>query len=185
MPFITDQKAKFDNLRVSLELTNRDQIRRTANGGNSVLFVYPPEEEHEYLKRARELLDDTNFSFIDISQLLVQFIDLDGWDGFQEYYKDFQNTPHKVFRSDDPAGDLFSIILRDIEVASEAGKIPVLIRTGALFGTGIENVNIMEHKMVMNLPQPLVIFYPASNDHESLLFLNFKHSSKYRCTVID
>ncbi len=30
--------------------------------------------------------------FIDISKLLVQFIDEDGWEAFKEYYNDFVTT---------------------------------------------------------------------------------------------
>jgi len=60
----------------------------------------------------------------------------------------------------------------------------MLVRTGALYGTGIENVNIMEHATVMSLDQPLVFFYPSTLENDNLLFLNFKLASKYRCTLI-
>jgi hypothetical protein len=125
-----------------------------------------------------------NASFIDVSKLLVQFIDEDGWDSFSEYYNDFKNTPHLIFRSDDPTPDLFDLIISEIENACRDDKIPFLIRTGCLFGTGIENVNIMEHKAVMNLPHPLVIFYPSKIEDDNIYFLNFKPASKYRCTLV-
>jgi hypothetical protein len=59
-----------------------------------------------------------------------------------------------------------------------------LIRTGCLYGTGIENVNIMEHKIITKLSHPLIIFYPSKIQSDNLLFLNFKQASKYRCALI-
>ena len=181
MSYITDHREKFDDLVFHLE--NQDQLRRKANGGNSILFSYPPDEEHLYLAKAKEIYSDTA-SFIDISMLLVQFIDEDGWDSFKTYYEDFQNTPHKVFHSNDPSIDLFDLIINEIEAACVQNKIPFLIRTGCLYGTGIENVNIMEHKQIMSLPHPLVIFYPSKIEDDNLYFLNFKLASKYRCLLV-
>jgi hypothetical protein len=135
------------------------------------------------VNKARELFKDEAV-FIDISKLFVSFIEADGWDSFAEYYRDFHNTPHLIFRSDDPSIDLFDMIIREIEDASITEKIPFLIRTGCLYGTGIENVNIMEHKAVINLSSPLVIFYPSSIVDDNLYFLNFKPASKYRCILV-
>ncbi|WP_075603946.1 BREX protein BrxB domain-containing protein [Saccharicrinis aurantiacus] len=185
MAFTTDHKAKFDNLKVSLETTNREQLRRTANGGNSILFAYPPEEEDLYHAKMLELNSEENFSYIDIAKLLVEFINEDGWNNFESYYKDFADTPHLIFNSDDEESDLMDLIVEQIAIAEEQNKIPVLIRTGALYGTGIENNNIMEHKTVMALKHPLIIFYPAKIENDHLYFLNFKPSSRYRCTVIE
>lgn len=181
MPYIADHQQKFTDLKFHIE--NQDQLRRQANGGNSILFSYLPDEELLYIKKAKEVYAD-RASFVDVSKLLVQFIDEDGWDSFSEYYNDFKETPYLIFRSSDPAKDLFDLIIDDIEKASQSGKIPFLVRTGCLFGTGIENVNIMEHKTVMNLPHALVIFYPSKIENDSIYFLNFKSASKYRCTLV-
>jgi hypothetical protein len=181
MSYITDHKQKFDDLKHHIE--NQDQLRKQANGGNSVLFSYPPDEEYLYIIKAKELYEH-KATFIDISKLLVKLIDADGWDSFQEYYNDFKNTPHLVFRSDDPSADLFDLILAEIKAACEKDKIPILIRTGCLYGTGIENVNVMEHKEVIKLPYPLVIFYPSRIEDDNLYFLNFKPASKYRCILV-
>ena len=181
MSYTTDHKQKFDDLWVQIK--NKDQIRIQANGGNSILFSFNPSEEHLYIEKAMELYKE-KASFIDISKLFVKFIEEDGWDSFKEYYSDFQDTPHLIFRSEDSSIDLFDMVIREIEVACESEKIPFLVRTGCLFGTGIENVNIMEHKTVMNLPYPLVIFYPSRIDDDSLYFLNFKLASKYRCILV-
>jgi len=181
MPYTTDHQQKFADLKFHME--HQDQLRRQANGGNSILFSYPPTEEHLYIKKAEALYADRAI-FIDISRLLVRCIDEEGWTSFREYYTDFINTPHLVFHSDDPSPDLFDRILEEIEKASHKDKLPFLVRTGCLFGTGIENVNIMEHKSVMALQHPLVIFYPSIIQADNIYFLNFKPASKYRCLLV-
>ena len=187
MPYISDHQQKFADLK--FHIGNQDQLRRQANGGNSILFSYPPNEEQQYIEKAKELYPD-KAEFIDISKLLVQFVDECeyegdlGWSAIVKYYSDFQLTPHLIFRSDDPTPDLFDMIISEIESACRNDKIPFLIRTGCLFGTGIENVNIMEHKAVINLPHPLVIFYPSKIEDDNIYFLNFKLASKYRCTLV-
>lgn len=181
MPYITDHQQKFTDLKFHIE--NQDQIRRQANGGNSILFSYPPNEEHLYIEKAKDLYAN-KAEFIDVSKLLVHFIDEDGWDLFKEYYNDFKNTSYLVFRSDDPSTDLFDMIIRDIKKACQNDKIPFLVRTGCLFGTGIDNVNIMENKAIMALPHPLVIFYPSKIEDDNIYFLNFKPASKYRCMLV-
>jgi hypothetical protein len=181
MSYIADHSQKFADLKIQLE--NQDQLRRQANGGNSILFSYAPNEEILYLAKARELYEGIA-AFIDVSKLLVSFIDQDGWDAFKDYFNDFKDTPHLVFRSDDPSTDLFDLIIGAISTACQNGQVPFLTRTGCLYGTGIDNVNIMENKVVMTLPHPLVIFYPSRIDDDNLYFLNFKAASKYRCTLV-
>ena len=182
MSYITDHQEKLANLQ--LQFKNQDQLRRQANGGNSILFTYPPEDEHLYLKKIREIYADTA-TFIDVSQLLVQVIDQEGWDEFEQYYENMKTSPHKVFKSpDDSTPDLFALIIEAICKACENNRIPILIRTGCLYGTGIENVNIMEHASIMALKHPLVICYPSSHSDGNILFLGFKQASTYRCTLV-
>ena len=181
MPYTTDHKQKFDDLKFYIE--NQDQVRRQSNGGNSILFSYEPDEEKRYIEKATEIFGEEAV-FIDISKLFVKYIDGEGWGAYKEYYQDFKNTPHLIFKSDDPSTDLFDMIIVEIQAASDNGKIPFIVRTGCLYGTGIENVNIMEHKAVMNLPVPLVIFYPSKFEDDNLYFLNFKPASKYRCMLV-
>jgi len=80
MAFLDEHKAKFDNLKVSLELQNRDQLRRKANGGNTILFPYPPVEERQYLEHARKIFPASEVSFINVAELFVEFIDKLGLD---------------------------------------------------------------------------------------------------------
>lgn len=184
MSYLTDHKQKFEDLK--LRIDNKDQWKKEANGGNSILFCYPPDEEQLYIKKAKEIYGSTAV-FIDISNLLVRMIDESGWEDFSAYYHDFQSTPHKVFRSSEKSEgekDLFDLIISEIGLANQQNKVPFIVRTGSLYGTGIENVNIMEHKIVMSLPQPLVIFYPSRIEKDNLYFLNFKPASKYRCILV-
>ena len=181
MPFLTEHKQKFDDLRAALHEGNRTQLKRSANGGNTVLFVYPPAEEEEYIAKAKDLYPDGHF--IDVAELFVKSIDSVGIDDFKQFYKDHITTTDVVFTNDDP-NSLFSLIVSDICQASQDGKSTFLIHTGALEGTGIENVNIMEHKAVMAQGIPLVIFYPSTYKNDELLFLNHKSASKYRCNLV-
>ena len=182
MSYINNHKQQFTDLK--FQIANQDQLRRQANGGNSILFSYPPDEEHLYIEKARELYQDT-VEFIDVSQLLVKLIDEEGWGSFKDYYQSMASSAHKVFHDEDAQEhDLFDLIISEIKLACQTNKIPFLIRTGCLYGTGIENVNIMEHKAVMNLAHPLVIFYPSRVEDDNLYFLNFKIASTYRCTLV-
>lgn len=181
MPYLTDHQQKFDVL--NFHITHQDKLKKQANGGNSILFSYSPSEEGLYIQKAKALYQN-KATFIDISALLVKFIADMGWEEFKDYYKEFQTTPHKIFKSDDPDTDLFDLIIAAIKTASEVNTLPFLIRTGCLYGTGIENVNIMEHKTIMNLLHPLVIFYPSHIEDDTLYFLNFKPASKYRCLLV-
>jgi len=87
------------------------------------LFSYPPDEEQLYIEKAIELYQD-KAAFIDISKLLVKFIEGDGWDSFSRYYQDFKNTPYVIFKSDDPSPDLFHMIIFEIINASKNEKSP-------------------------------------------------------------
>lgn len=181
MSYIIDHQQKFENLQ--LQITNQDQLKKQANGGNSILFSYPPNEEYLYLNKAGEIYKE-QAEFIDVSKLLVTFIDEIGWDNFKIRYRAFKKTPHILFKSDDDEIDLFDMIISEIQFACQQDKLPFLIRTGCLYGTGIENVNIMEHKTVMNLLHPLIIFYPSRIEDDNLHFLNFKLASQYRGILV-
>jgi len=184
MSYLSEHKRKFNDLRTALDLQHRSQLRAKANGGNTILFAYSPSEEGLYLDQAKQQFP--NGEFIDLGKLLVEYIDESGWEDFKQFYKDYEMSSDQVFKSDDGEDiDFFDSIMNAIQKAFNAEKTPFLIRTGILYGTGIENVNIMEHKVVMTCNQPLVIFYPARIEKDNLYFLNFKPASKYRCKLID
>jgi len=77
------------------------------------------------------------------------------------------------------------MILNEIKMADKQNRMPVLIRTGALLGTGIENINIMDSAVVHQLQLPLIIMYPATIGVDGKLkFLNYRLASDYRAIVI-
>lgn len=183
MSFETDHQEKFQNLEVVLAEENRDNIRIEANGGNSILFVYPPKDEHKYIEKAQELYPQAEF--IDVREALVEFIDSIGWDNFEEYYKAYKTEPENLFRDSDDEKKLESLIIEKIKKAISDDKLPFLIHTGALYGTEIENIHIMENSEVMKFGNPLVVFYPAEIQPDGQLkYLGVKPASKYRCKLV-
>lgn len=181
MSFQTEHQKKLDNL--AYQLNNLEDLRRTANGGNSILFTYPPKEEQEYIDLLKQHYHD-RAEFIDISKLFILFVESYGWGEFEEIYKELQSTSGVLFKSDASDKDLFDLIMDAISNANNSDKIPILIRTGILCGTEIKNENILDHHVVMKLKHPLVIFYPSTFKDNDLMFLNFLPASKYRCTVV-
>ena len=89
------------------------------------------------------------------------------------------------FKSESSSQDLYDLILDEIKKAAEINKMAIIIRTGALFGTGIENINIMEESAVYRMDLPLIIMYPAVILEENKLkFLNCRLASGYRAITI-
>ncbi len=182
--FNSDHKKQFQDLIAALSESNRGQLKFKANGGNTLLFVYPPQEEREYLEKARELLKENEFTFIDIRNILISFIDELGIDNIEKYFEALKLSTEQIFKADDDRIDFYDMIIAEIDKVFQDHKLPVLIHTGSLYGTGVDNLHIMEHKTVMSSGTPLIIFYPATSDGNRLLFLNCKPSSKYRCHII-
>jgi len=178
-----DINQKFKELSFLLKNRDRQSIKMEAHGGCSILLVYPPREEKKYLERVKESYP--NAYFIDVAREFVEYIDSIGSEKFIEIYQEYSSEPEKLFKSELNENDLYKRLLKEIEKAGTAKKIPILIRTGALYGTGIENISIMDSKEVQKLPIPLVMMYPATlSEDNKLKFLNFKLASDYRATVI-
>ena len=81
MSFQTAHKRKFDDLKCALHIDFRTQLKREANGGNTILLAFPPAQESRYVAKAEELYADA--CFIDISRLFVQYIDSVGQGAFK------------------------------------------------------------------------------------------------------
>ncbi len=184
MPSSKNINEKFNELKFILENKDKQSIKMESHGGYSILFVYPPQEERSYLAQIKEKYPDAYY--INIADLLVKYIDSHGKNEFFESYQEFENEPEKLFKSDFMENDLFQLILNEIDQAGKSNKLPILIRTGALLGTSIENINLMDSKTVQKLPLPLVIMYPATIGADGKLkFLDYKLASDYRAIVID
>jgi hypothetical protein len=94
---------------------------------------------------------------------------------------------HQIFKTPDgeEGNDLFGLIIGSIQKSLDAKKIPVLIHSGALYGSGIDNIHLMEHEIIMKASVPLLILYPATRDGDKLLFLSKRPASRYRCMIVD
>jgi hypothetical protein len=185
MAYLDEHKAKFDNLKAVLDVKNRTQLSLVANGGYSILFTYPPKEESLYLDKAIKELDKEFFEIIEVSKLFVEFIDDYNLTDFVEVYNDLIPNSYKIFMDNGGSDiDLFEIVVNAIIETSKKGLIPVLIRTGVFYGTGIENINITQHSGIDELNTPLLIFYPGEIKGDHHHFLNAKQSSNYRCIII-
>ena len=103
---------------------------------------------------------------------------------FIESFFNAKNDKDKLERLDH-LGRENNNILEEIKEAIKINKIAIIIRTGALFGTGIENISIMEESAVYQMNLPLIIMYPAVVFEENKLkFLNCRLASGYRAISI-
>jgi len=168
-----------------VEAGRQSEIRLKANGGNSILIVCDPMKEPEYIAHLAEHLPAHNFSLIDLNQCLMKFVTNHKAQVF-ELYDLLRSATHEIFKAPpgEESNDLFKEIISNVHSVLQQGKVPVLINTGALYGTGIHNIHLMEHGIVMNAALPLIILYPATIEQDRILFLGKQPASKYRCMII-
>jgi len=173
-----------NQIKKLVDADSRSEIQLNANGGNSILVVCPPEQENLYLRTLHDLLETSKYTIIDLNALLISFVD-QYQELLNESFELLKGSVLQVFKMPDgeTGPDLFKHILNAIETAFLDEKIPVLVHTGALYGSGIENIHLMENVLVMKSDKPMIILYPASHDGEKLMFLNSRPSSKYRCMI--
>jgi hypothetical protein len=167
-----------------VESDKQSEIRLNANGGNSILIVCNPKREIEFIAKMNQLLEAETYQIIDLNALLVNFVQANK-DLLIETFELLQGSVPQVFKSSDEEGDLFQHIIEVIATSYKCNKIPVLINTGALYGSHIDNIHIMEHEVVMKSALPLIVLYPATSDGDKLLFLSKRPASKYRCMIIN
>ena len=175
-----------DNNRLFGDLTSvlsRDMACLTtkANGGRSILFVYPPEDEEKYIEEARRLYTD-GYEFIDFRELFVDFVESKGLEKFK---RQFKNMGTEVFVSQNYFdGTFYSYMMKRVVKVAEKGVSPILVHTGVIYKMGFSNQNIMEDPNVMKFQKPLVFFYPATLKNDIIYFLDKQPASKYRCVVV-
>jgi len=169
-----------------VDSNRRSEIRLNANGGNSILIVCEPMEESDYVKAIYKLLPEENFEVIDLNKLLVEFVS-NNKEELEFSFELLKGSIHQIFKTPDgeDGNDLFGLIIRTIQKCLDDNKIPVLIHSGALYGSGIDNIHLMENEMIMKATAPLLILYPATRDGEKLLFLSKRPASRYRCIIVD
>lgn len=169
-----------------VESDKKSEIRLNANGGNSILLVCPPEMEYEFVQKIYSLMDESNYSIIDLNEILISFVN-DNKSDIEQSFELLKGSIHQIFKapSGEISADLFNQILEAIKNAIDRDKIPILIHNGAIYGSGIDNIHLMESELVMNATKPLIILYPATQDGEQLMFLNSRPASKYRCLIVN
>lgn len=168
-----------------VESDKQSEIRLNANGGNSILLACPPNLEYQFIMKLNELMG-ADYSIIDLNELLISFVESNKTH-LANMFDLLKGSVHQIFKS--PEGetgpDLFSIILFNIEKSYNENKIPVLIYSGALYGSGIDSIHLMESELVMKSKKPLIILYPATQEGDQLMFLNSRPASKYRCMIVN
>ena len=179
--YIQEHNRLFSDLTAAL---GRDlaHLSSEANGGKSILFVYPPIDEEKYIEEAKHRFTD-GYDFIDLRQLFVEFVDSKG---FEKFKRQFKNMGTEVFVSQNyTEGTFYSFLMKRIENSAANGLSPILIHTGVIYKMGFSNQNLMESPSVMKFQKPLVFFYPAVSKNGTIYFLDKQPASKYRCVVIN
>lgn len=178
-------ESKIKDLEQAIEAYRHNNIKLSANGGNTMLFICPPLEENEYIEVMRKNLKSDKYTFLDMNELLIRFID-ENKEEIKMKFNFLRNSYNQIFKlpQAEEGTDLFGIIIDSIAGIYNDDKIPVLIRASALNGTEIENIHIMENKVVMHGKKPLIILYPAEKKNDEIKFLGLRPASKYRCMVI-
>ena len=169
-----------------VEADKRSEIRLNANGGNSILIVCEPNRELEYVESIISLMTEENYEIIDLNDVLNDYVKSNKKD-LEDSFELLKGSLHQIFKSPDgeSSHDLFSLVINRISSSMSGNKIPVLIHSGALFGSGIENIHIMENALIMKAQLPLIILYPATKDKDMIFFLGKRPASKYRCMIVE
>lgn len=182
----TSPEYLISQLKRIVESNNRSEIRLNANGGNSVLLMCPPELEIQFIQKLDSLMPKDKYTIIDINEMLISYVH-NHLAEIVEMFDLLKASVNQIFKAPEGEGslDLFKTLLTAIRLAFEEGKVPVLINSGALYGSGIESINFIENELVMQSKLPLIILYPATKDGEHLVFLNSRRASKYRCMIVN
>ena len=158
------------------------KMRPEAHGGNSVLLVYPPNQEDNYLKKAREEYGGEGYTFVNFAKIFTDQVDeLDGIDSLMNEMEVVGELPKRYFKQ-----PFVEKIRDEIVSAVEADTVPVLIRLGIL--SGIVSLNrILEDSRVLSLNEQIVVLYPGiyRDGGNQLYFLNEqREASSYRAKII-
>lgn len=158
------------------------QLKLDANGGNSILFVYPNEEDNLYVVEAKRRFRE-NAVFVEVAQTLTDFQEEMGLETFKELEEEIGTD---VYYRKGATDTFFEYLVNRITLAAAQGLPVFLVGTSAIANKGFSNINIMEHESVKAASQPLVYFYPSTIEGDKIYFLgDHNHvASKYRCRVI-
>lgn len=169
-----------------VEANENSHISLNANGGNSILIVCEPLKEIDYIKAIRTFMTPDKYEIIELDKLLCQFV-LENKEDIEDGFELLKGSIHQIFKTPngEEGSDLLGLILQAISDSLKTKKIPVIINAGALYGSGISNIHIMENELIMRAALPLIILYPATQDQNKLMYLGKRLASKYRCMIVD
>lgn len=178
-----------NTIQTAMRLVDSDEnshIRINANGGNSILIVCEPIKEIDYINTIQKLMTTDKYEIIDLNHVLCEFV-AENKEDIKVGFDLLRGSIHQIFKT--PNGeegtDLLGLILQAISDTLNTNRIPVLINAGSLYGSGINNIHIMESDLVMRACLPLLILYPATREQDKLLYLGKRSASKYRCMIVD
>ena len=179
--FQLDHNRLFADLENALK-NDLASIQVEANGGRSILFVYPCDDDDEYIAEGRRRLPSSLFTFIDIRDSFAEYVKEIGEENFKEMEANFGK---EVYRSENsPEGTFFAFLMDKISKVLNSGHSPVLVHTGTLYDMEFSNIHIMEDSRILTAKHPLVVFYPATVEGNTIKFLGRTTASHYRCIVI-
>lgn len=188
MPSQSEMGKKFENLKIYLDDSMRTHVTMSAQGGNSILFTYPPNEEKEYLSELKKRYPHA--CYIDIGEMFVEYIDKIGIDDFIDFYKEHESDGEVFVSESDDEGTFYALVMERIDKSSEKSDFIFVIRTGSLYGTNLSNNKFLENEIIKKLKKPIVVMYPSTMDNsdlhnQKLKFLGFAPASMYRSFLID
>lgn len=173
-------------LKRIVESDKRSEIRLNANGGNSILLVCPPILEFQYIEKLVEMMPFDTYKIIDINEVLMLFIK-ENQDDIDELFDILKASVEQIFSA--PFGeirdDLYSRIINNIEDTYNQDKIPVLVNTGALYGSKLNFNKLLEDNVIEHGKNPVIILYPGRREDKTYYFLNDKVASDYRCLIVE
>jgi hypothetical protein len=183
---LNNPESSIREAKLLVESNRRSEIRLNANGGNSILLVCDPMFEKEYITHLIKLLPEESYTIIDLNKCLIDFI-AQHKSELDELFNLLQSSTNEIFKApaDEESQDLFKEIISRIQLVFDNNRVPVLINSGALYGTCIDNIHIMEHELVMKAAFPVIILYPATKELNQLMFLSKRPASKYRCMIVE
>ncbi|MBF0120842.1 MAG: hypothetical protein HQK79_18600 [Desulfobacterales bacterium] len=169
-----------------IQSNENSNIRLNAHGGNSILMVCDPIHELQYINEIYSLMDNDKYEIIDLNDVFCKFVSENKSD-IIDSFELLKGSLNQIFKKPDgeESPDFFGLILKEIEKSLSADKVPVLINSGVLYGSGIDNIHIMESEIVMKSALPIIILYPAAKIKDKLMFLNKRSASKYRCMIVE
>ena len=105
-------EAKIKDLEQAVQAYNENNIKLSANGGNSMLFMCPPLEESEYIAVMKKTLNSEKYMFLDMNDLLVKFVEANA-DEIKMKFDFLRNSSNQIFKlpQGEEGNDLFGMII--------------------------------------------------------------------------